>query len=89
MEHIFGRIDPFVPANAYPESVEVGGSERGYDTLDAIVTIGGSSESPSNDVELVVKRIVDDNQTPGSVRSLAKHLLDGGAGHVHQGFYGR
>jgi len=77
LEHVLGRIDTFVLADAYPESVEVGGSEGRYYALHAVMTISGPSELPRHNVELVAKRIVDDNQTLGGVVSLAKDLLDG------------
>ena len=86
LEHVFGRIDTFVFAYAYPESVEVGGSEGGYDTLHAVMAISRPSEPPRHDIKLVTERIVDDNQTLGGVEGLAKDLLDRGARHVHEGF---
>jgi len=89
LKHVLGRVDAFVFANAYPESVEVGGSEGRYDTLDAIVTISRPSKSLGHDVELVAKRIVDDNQTLGVVGSLLENLSDGGTRNVHEGFFGR
>jgi len=89
LKHVLGRVDTFVPANAYPKSMEVGGSERGYDTFDAIMTVSRPSESPGHDVKFVTKRIVDDNQTLGIVGSLPENLLDGGTRNVHEGFYDR
>lgn len=87
LKHVLCRVDSLVLADAYPESVKVGGSESGYDTLNAVMAIGRSSEPPRYDVELVSERVVDDDQPLGCVGSLAKDLLDGGAGHVHEGFY--
>ena len=69
--------------------MEVGGSEGGYDAFHAVMAIGRPSEPPRHDVEFVTKRIVDDQQTLGGVGSLVEDASDGGARHVHEGFYDR
>jgi len=86
LEHVFGPIDTFVFAYVYPESVEVGGSEGGGDTLHAVMAISRSSEPLGHDVNLVTKRIVDANQTLGGMEDLVEDLLDRGARHIHEGF---
>ena len=86
LEYVFGRVNTFVLADAYPESVEVWGSKGGDDTLHAVMAIGRPSKPPSHDVELVTERIMNDDKILGCVESLTEDLLDRGARHVHERF---
>ena len=89
LKDVFSSINAFISPNPDSEPVKIRGSEGRYDTLYAIMTISGPSESPRHNFDLVTERIMDENQTLGTVGSLAENFFDGGTRHVHQGFYDR
>jgi len=89
LKHVLGRINAIVPANAYFQPVEAGGSEGRYDALHTIMSISRPSKLAGHDVRLVIERVVDDDQTLWCMGSLAEDILYGGTRHVHEGFCDR